>query len=94
VRTVTEIMKSENVKNAAEMVGIAAIVVSLIFVGLVVRQFAAATRGATQQALADSAREASVALAKDQEAAELTLRFLSATDWSNFSDVERFQTVV
>lgn len=76
------------------MVGIVAIVVSLIFVGLEVRQSAAATRGATQQALADYAREASAALVRDQETAELTLRFLSATDWSNFSDVERFQIVI
>lgn len=83
-------MKPEKLKDAAELVGIAAIVISLVFVGLEVRQPAAATRGATQQALADSAREASGALVRDQETADLILRFLSATDWSEFSAVEPF----
>ena len=76
------------------MAGIAAIVVSLVFVGLEIRQSAAATRGATQQALADSAREASGALVRDQTTGELTLRFLNATDWSKFTEAERFQTVI
>jgi len=87
-------MKPEKLKDAAELVGIAAIVISLIFVGLEVRQSAAATRGATQQALADSAREASGALVGDQETADLMLRFLSAADWSDFSEVERFRIVI
>ena len=87
-------MKTERLRDAAELVGIAAIVVSLIFVGLEVRQSAAATRGATQQALADSAREASGALAGGEETAALTLRFLSANDWSDFSEVERFRMVI
>ena len=87
-------MKLERLREAAELVGIAAVVVSLIFVGLEVRQSAAATRGATQQALADSAREASAALVADKETAELTLRFLSADDWSSFSEVERFRIVL
>ena len=64
-------MKPEKLRAAAELIGIAAIVVSLIFVGLEVRQSAAATRGATQQALADSAREASEALVADERNAEL-----------------------
>lgn len=90
----TETMKLESLKDTAEMVGIAAIVVSLIFLALEVRQSATATRGATQQALADSARDASAALVEDQLMAELSLRFLSATDWSDFTDVERYQLVV
>ncbi len=53
-------MKPTRLKDVVEIVGIAAIVVSLIFVGLEVRQSAAATRGATQQALADAAREARI----------------------------------
>jgi hypothetical protein len=87
-------MKPEKLRDAAELVGIAAIVVSLVFVGLEVRQSAAATRGATQQALADSAKEASAALAADKETAELTLRFLNANDWSSFSEDERFRIVI
>jgi len=87
-------MKPGRLKEAAELVGIVAIVISLIFVGLEVRQSAAATRGATQQALADSAREASGALAGDEETAELTLRFLGAADWSDFSQIERFRIVI
>lgn len=87
-------MKTEKLKDIAELVGLAAIVLSLVFVGLEIRQSAAATRGATQQALADSAREASEALATDLETAELTLRFLSADDWSGFSDSERFRVVL
>jgi hypothetical protein len=87
-------MKPEKVKDTAEMIGIAAIVLSLVFVGLEIRQSAAATRGATQQALADSAKEASGALVADEEMAELTLRFLTTTDWNEFSDVERFRAVV
>ena len=87
-------MTSVKLKEAAELVGIVAIVVSLIFVGLEVRQSAAATRGATQQALADAAREASGALVANQETADLTLRFLRSDDWSDFSEVERFQIVL
>jgi hypothetical protein len=87
-------MKPEKLKDVAELIGITAIVVSLIFVALEVRQSAAATRGATQQALADSAREASSALVGDLETAELTMRFLNASDWSEFTDVERFQSVL
>jgi hypothetical protein len=87
-------MKPEKLRDVAELVGIAAIVVSLIFVGLEVRQSAAATRGATQQALADSAREASAALAVDKETAVLTLRFFGANDWSDFSEDERFRVVL
>ena len=87
-------MKPEKLRETAEAVGIAAIIVSLIFVGLEVRQSATATRGATQQALADSAREASAALVADKETAELTLRFLSADDWSDFNEVERFRVVL
>lgn len=87
-------MKPEKVKDAAELVGIIAIVISLIFVGLEVRQSAAATRGATQQALSDAAREASAALVEDVEKADMTLRFLSATDWSDFTAAERFRTVI
>ena len=87
-------MTSLKLKEAAEVVGIVAIVVSLIFVGLEVRQSAAATRGATQQALAAAARDASEALVADQETADLTLRFLRSDDWSDFSEVERFQIVI
>jgi hypothetical protein len=87
-------MKSEKIKDIAELVGIFAIVVSLVFVGLEVRQSAAATRGATQQALSDSAREASAALAADKVSAELTLRFFNSKDWSGFSEDERFRVVL
>ena len=87
-------MRPEKVKDVAELIGIAAIVISLIFVGLEIRQSAAATRGATQQALADSAKEASGALVGDETTADLTLRFLTARDWSRFSDVERFRMVI
>ena len=89
-----EIMNPGKLKDVAEMVGITAIVVSLIFVALEVRQSAAATRGATQQALADSAREASGALVRDLETAEMIMRFLNASDWSDFTDAERFQSVL
>lgn len=87
-------MKPTKLKDIVEIIGIAAIVVSLIFVGLEIRQSAAATRGATQQALADAAREASGALVADEAATELTMRFLSATDWSNFSEMERFRAAL
>lgn len=87
-------MKPTRLKDIVEIVGIAAIVVSLIFVGLEVRQSAAATRGATQQALADAAREASGALAEDEATAELTMRFLSATSWSDLSESERFRSAL
>lgn len=87
-------MASTKTKDVVEIVGIAAIVVSLIFVGLEVRQSAAATRGATQQALVDAAREASLTLAVDESAAELTMRFLSASDWSDLSELERFRAVL
>jgi hypothetical protein len=87
-------MKPKKLKDVVEIVGIAAIVLSLIFVGLEIRQSAAATRGATQQALADAAKEASGALVADEAVAELTLRFLGSTDWSNFSETDRFRTVV
>lgn len=85
-------MKTLKVKDAAELVGIVAIVISLIFVGLEVRQSAAATRGATQQALSDAAREASAALV-DGDMADQMMRFLRATDWSDFSEAERFRLV-
>lgn len=87
-------MKPEKLKDVAELVGIAAIVVSLVFVGFEVRQSAAATRGATQQALSDSAREASAALAAGKATAELTLRFMNANNWSGFSEEERFRVVL
>lgn len=87
-------MKPTSLKDVVELVGIAAIVVSLIFVGLEIRQSATATRGATQQALVDAAREASAALASDEAAVELTMRFLSATDWSDLSESERFRSVL
>ena len=87
-------MKPTRLRNVVEIVGIAAIVVSLIFVGLEIRQSAAATRGATQQALVDAAREASAALVADEAAVELTMRFLSATDWSDLSELERFRSAL
>ena len=75
-------------------VGIAAIVASIAFVGMEIRQSAAATRGATQQALADASREASGGLVADEAVAELTMRFLNATDWSSFSETGRFRVVL
>lgn len=87
-------MKTWNLKDTVEAAGIVALVVSLIFVGLEVRQSAAATRGATQQALADAAREASHALSADEATAALTMRFLGAGDWSTFGATERFRAVL
>ena len=81
-------------KDIVEVIGILALVVSLIFVGLEVRQSAAATRGATQQALTDAAREASGAMVADEAIAALTLRLINATSWSEFSPTERYRAVL
>lgn len=52
-------------RGFVELIGIVAVVASLIFVGLEIRQNATATRGATQQQLAASAREITMAGAEN-----------------------------
>ncbi|MSR21760.1 MAG: hypothetical protein EXR91_12440 [Gemmatimonadetes bacterium] len=71
-----------------EIVGIAAVVGSLLFVGLQVRQAAAATRGATQQQLSAAAREASIIMI-DPDFAALLARAREAGDWSAFGPAEQ-----
>ncbi len=61
-----------NAGRVAELIGLAAVVASLVFVGVEVRQSAAATRGATQQQLAAAAREVTLALTMPDMAELLT----------------------
>ncbi len=64
-----------------EVFGLGAVVVSLVFVGLEVRQNTVAVRSATQQAIADQANELNIAMATDAQLSELTARMMrGATD--------------
>ena len=82
-------------RGLVELIGIVAVVASLIFVGLEIRQNAAATRGATQQQLVTGARNVTLTLADNPELAALDVRAYtmvrgeSHEDLSAFSEVER-----
>ena len=75
-------------KGVAELLGMAAVIGSLIFVGLEVRQNASATRGATQQQLSSAARELTLTLA-EPGVAELFIRGNELNGWVGLSDVEQ-----
>ena len=72
-------------KGLVEVLGMVAVVGSLIFVGLEVRQNASATRGATQQQLSAAAREVTLLLA-EPDIAELWQR--AASDRGSLSAAE------
>ena len=55
--------KAERVRRVFELVGLFGVVASLIFVGLEVRQSAAATRAATAQEVTSAFRDLNLAMA-------------------------------
>lgn len=62
-------MKTENWKDTVELVGIFAVVASLVFVGVEVRQNSVATRSATNAAVKDAFSELNLAVASSPELA-------------------------
>jgi len=76
-------------KGATELIGVVAVVASLVFVGLEVRQNSAAVRGATQQQLAAGAREVNALVVGDPTLAELHARSSDLADWSSLSPAEQ-----
>ena len=77
-------------KNVVELLGMAAVVASLIFVGLEVRQNASATRGATQQQLSAAARESALSFV-DPDIVELVIRGGTPDGWAGLTEVEQFR---
>ncbi len=83
-----------------ELVSGIAVVASLIFVGLQVRQNTATTRAASHHAITDSFNEGNWLLARDPTLSELYLRGhegrdqLNAVEWWQYSCVPGFRAYV
>ena len=80
-------MESSRIRTLAEVVGVVAVVGSLVFVGLEIRQNAEATRAATVQEVTDGWREWSAATATNPEAVEALEGVLSHDDFAEADPV-------
>jgi len=81
--------KAERVRRVFELVGLFGVVASLIFVGLEVRQSAAATRAATAQEVTSAFRDLNLAMATDAELSGLITKY--RTNPEEASEVEKTQ---
>jgi hypothetical protein len=81
-------MKLSEWAAVAEIIGGAAIVASLIFVGTEVNQNTAAIRSATVQAIADQSNASNLAFATDEKLADLL--FLTWSDPEAYKDPSKF----
>mgnify|MGYP001826468288 CR=1 FL=1 len=79
-------------KNLIEIVGLSAVVLSLIFVGLEVNESTRATRSATAAETTATIAEWYTALGSDQEASSVLRRFV--TDPHSLTIEEQFQAVM
>ena len=81
-----------NKKNLFEAVGLAAVVLSLVFVGLEVNESTRATRSATAAEMTATIAEWYTALGSDQEASDVLRRFV--TDPRSLTIEEQYQAVM
>lgn len=76
-------------KSAVEMVGLVAVVLGLVFVGIEVRQNTAAIHAETLQGLNDSSQEFLLLLASEPELVRIQLK--ASTDPDSLNATESFQ---
>ena len=87
--------KASNFKSSIEIIGLIAVVLGLIFVGIEVRQNTAAVQAETLQGLNDSSQDFILLLASNPELIELQLKVeanpssLSEIEERQFSTLER-----
>ena len=79
-------LKLSELAQMAEIVGAAAVVVSLLYVGIEVRRNTAATQAATYQEVVQASNEFLLALAGDPELAEIVQK--AETDPGKLTDLE------
>ena len=82
-------MNSSRWKDTAEIIGIAAIVASLAFVGMELRQNTAAVQSSNLQSATDGSQEYLLLLASNPELSDLYDR--AAADWDSLTAAEKRQ---
>ena len=77
-----------------EVVSAAAVVLSLVFVGLEVRQNTTAVRGATMQAISDATSSYNLEMSLDEEFAGLAARVTDGATQEDFTSAENQQLIL
>jgi len=81
------------VQRSGAYLSAAAVVLSLIFVGLEVRNNTVAARGATMQAISDASTTFFLTISLDKDFAELVVRIFDGETKADFSPIENQQLV-
>jgi hypothetical protein len=81
--------KNRNLRSFFETLGIGAVLIGLIFVGIEIRQNTAAIQAATMQGLTDASQEYMLLLGSDAELAEIVRKGRNAPDQLN--EIESLQ---
>ncbi len=82
--------KNRNLRSFFETLGIGAVLIGLIFVGIEIRQNTAAIQAATMQGLTDASQEYMLLLASDSELAEIVRKGRNAPDQLNEKESLQF----
>ncbi len=82
-------LKLRDIAQVAEVVAAVGVIISLIYVGVGVKDNTAAVRAATVQSITNSSREVLVAVALDEDFARI--RQLGESDWTALTDAEAFR---
>ena len=85
--------ESEQRMALREIASATAVVLSLVFVGLQVRQNTIAVRGATMQAISDASSAFMADMALDEEFAAIAARVTAGATWADFTPAENQQLV-
>ena len=80
---------SKSNRNTVELIGVVGVVVSLVFVGLEVRQNTSAVRGATYQAIADASLEQLIWFADNEKLLQFWVRIMNGAVPDGFSEEEQ-----
>ncbi len=75
--------KNRNLKSLFETLGIGAVLIGIVFVGIEIRQNTAAIQAATMQGLTDASQEYMLLLGSDAELAEIVRKGRDAPDQLN-----------
>ena len=75
--------KNRNLKSLFETLGIGAVLIGIVFVGIEIRQNTAAIQAATMQGLTDASQEYMLLLGSDSELAEIVRKGRDAPDQLN-----------
>ena len=82
--------KNRNLKRLFETLGIGAVLIGIVFVGIEIRQNTAAIQAATMQGLTDASQEYMLLLGSDGELAEIVRKGRNAPDQLNETESRQY----